>query len=453
MHYLGSIMRACSPLIAALAMVGFAVATANAQAQTYYVRSTGNDANSGLSPALALRTIQAAVGKCTATGGGKTIYVGPGTYNERIRITNFVSPMPASGASTLPNSIIGDTAGAFTNEAGGPVIISGGNSLPYGIEINARHYWKIDGLTFTGQTAAGVYVTGSTGIGIRNCMIRLATSTMGIYSDGWNCTIEDNTIQLGAPTGSGIFQRCMNPGSYSISRNRIYARGVDYLASNFRTSTTPSTCYGIYFNVESDSIIVKATIENNVVTDRYTGCYVNATTLLPLTVISVSSNTIVGCTYPFDVQVDGTSLATAQNNLVAKCYYGGRIGMPLGTLNGMLICGTVVGLNASVLVQTGVITAADPMFVNPSQGNFALAPGSPAIDRGVALGAPTLDVRNRPRPADGDGDAVALPDLGAYEYQAEGRFRIVSWFQKDQRAVPRYKLPDVAPVKLGDVIN
>jgi hypothetical protein len=53
----------------------------------------------------------------------------------------------------------------------------------------------------------------------------------------------------------------------------------------------------------------------------------------------------------------------------------------------------------------------------PTQ-THALLPGSPAIDAGDPLDATALDQRGFSRPADGDGDGVAVADIGAFEVNA-----------------------------------
>jgi hypothetical protein len=56
-----------------------------------------------------------------------------------------------------------------------------------------------------------------------------------------------------------------------------------------------------------------------------------------------------------------------------------------------------------------------PLFVDPVTGDLHLRSTSPAIDAGVFVGL-TSDFDGLSVPVDGNGDGVAAPDIGAFEY-------------------------------------
>ena len=73
--------------------------------------------------------------------------------------------------------------------------------------------------------------------------------------------------------------------------------------------------------------------------------------------------------------------------------------------------------------QTGVNgnISADPLFVDQASGDFYLLLGSPAIDAGSNIFAelPMTDFYGNARTIDGDGDEIAVVDMGAFEFSSE----------------------------------
>ena len=101
------------------------------------------------------------------------------------------------------------------------------------------------------------------------------------------------------------------------------------------------------------------------------------------------------------------------------------------------------------LDENGNITA-DPMFVDREGGNYALSPGSPAIDAARAVTAPSRDILGRPRYDDtgmaniGSG-FPAYVDIGAFERHEDSATADL--------AVTGVSRPDPEAVSAGDSVT
>ena len=135
----------------------------------------------------------------------------------------------------------------------------------------------------------------------------------------------------------------------------------------------------------------------------------------------VINNTFVGNRVGIRV-ARGVSQATqthrnniiVQNDIGLELEFGTDADNPAWANN--LVFGNMVDYQGTAdKTGTGGNISADPLFVDALSGNYHLQIGSPAIDAGSALDAPTMDFDGTSRPLDGDGDATAIMDIGAFE--------------------------------------
>jgi len=128
---------------------GYSAVTGN----SYYVSTTGSDANPGTVSAP-FKTFAKASSVLQA---GSTLYIYTGTYNERLKISN--SGTATAGISVMPYN--------------GPVVIDMNNSATSGIELTGS-YITIKGLEVTRSGDVCVNLTGSNlvvdGLVVHECM-------------------------------------------------------------------------------------------------------------------------------------------------------------------------------------------------------------------------------------------------------------------------------------------
>ncbi|MDP6467033.1 MAG: right-handed parallel beta-helix repeat-containing protein, partial [Pirellulaceae bacterium] len=155
------------------------VLAADANATNYYVRTSGNDDNNGLSAGQAFKTIEEAA---DVAGAGDTVYVGAGTYTDEVEVEN-------DGTSANPIRFEADSSGAQTGDAG-DVIVSEEECF----EIDGNDYIEIVGFIFDGEEEMVSWEDSLGGL-LQNCEFRNGEDPILIKNASVtvdNCYIHDN---------------------------------------------------------------------------------------------------------------------------------------------------------------------------------------------------------------------------------------------------------------------
>ncbi|MEH1767248.1 MAG: choice-of-anchor D domain-containing protein [Nostoc sp.] len=409
--------------------------------KTYYVSGTGNDRSNGLNEQNAFRTLTKAVSQLQT---GDTLYVMNGTYDKGFTLFNKNgSPDNWTTIKAYPGAT--------------PKIVTTGS----GMNIFSSSYVRIEGLTFEGNRenitleyalqqknnlnnpltyANGIYVapwTNSEGVGGTNPHhVVISGNTVSNFPGGGIALSDTDyiTVEKNVVSGNAWYSPYGNQGitalrSFNFDNNTTDYRMIfrDNIAYDNK-SLVPwyvvgqiTEGHGIMLDttMESKSGVAytgKALIANNIVynngssgIDVFKGInvdVVNNTAYQNSRVLTNSAE--IGVTYSDNVRVNNNILYASDNQKANVIKYATDI-----TFDRNLVYNSNGFQASSNPNATGLqnILGKDPQFVNAAGKNFALKPGSPAIDAGSnALNAITGNI-----PLDGDGNGTALIDIGAYE--------------------------------------
>jgi len=217
-------MRANLGVAFAVACAFFAVTPA-AQAAQYYVRTSGNDAANGQTPASAWRTISHAASLLLP---GDEVIVGPGIYPEQnINVRLSGGPIGHIGFR-------GDPTGVLTGDPAGPVNINVAGAASAFV-LAGRSYVDISGFTITNSKNAAIYIqAGKDGNGntassdhitIANCIIHSNLGKGVIIRGASNTLIFNNLFYANAGGGISVgFKGSPSPGTQVV--NNTFYRNV-----------------------------------------------------------------------------------------------------------------------------------------------------------------------------------------------------------------------------------
>jgi hypothetical protein len=433
----------------------FLVVVPVVKANTFYVATTGNDAGLG-TQTQPWKTIQHAV---DAMAGGDTVYVRGGTYNERVLF--WYRSNTTGSYMTLIN---------YLNEG---VIIDGtGIDIQHGeglVHIQKTDYVRISGITVQHSNGAGIEVSyannikiddnytydtvksgistwGATNVVIDNNDIELACNShpgyesseenISIASGSTNVEVKNNLVHkaadIGAPGHIGAGGEGINikDGSHNVRvhHNVVHlderpdggpstrlAFGVDAWAAHtydikIYDNIAYNSAYGFILESEAGGLGEDLWVYNNIAYNMvHAGYSIPSWGVAgPVSNLHFINNVAYKCDYGFWGQHSNFTNVEIRNNIFSQISNNPRILLVPGSEVNTLIDHNLFDGSGSVLGSNSVV--GDPKFVNPAGANFHLQDGSPAIDKGLLVNAPTDDFDGNSRPQG------AGFDIGAYEY-------------------------------------
>lgn len=421
---------------ALLILMSLAV-TPSSYSATYYVSPTGSDSNAGDSD-QPWSTIQ----KCAdSLNPGDICIVKPGNYREHITIVR-------SGSN--------DSSIEIRAEVKHETVINGSLSVSGNyVKLNGFKVFLLDG------GRIGISVTGSNNE-LMNAYVTTLSNLLGLNNTGIGVGGDHNIVKGNyvenvcfgyGLSGTGhifegneAYQLRLNGNCGDVDYMRFF--GTDHIIKNnffhgIKSSDVGSAhvdCFQTFDNGGPSYSIRNILVEGNYCSDAAQGMMLEGKIYKQSRGLVVRNNvfTTVGawCVCLVDIAdvhfLNNTCDTTAGihgiwcrgKGNIASCEFKNNIIYGPGSLYGVFETATLIDGTpdapgkANLLYKPGTtisgyfqdIKNQDPLFLNPSAGNYKLRNGSPAIDAGLALSGFSYDIERTPRPQ-GYGW-----DIGAYEF-------------------------------------
>ena len=345
-----------------------------AMAADLYVATTGSDSN----PGTKTRPVKSIARADVLAKPGTVIHVAAGTYKVSAPSLGSVGIRTSkSGTATARIKFVSDV------KWGAKIVVSG-----TGITWDSRgSYVDIEGFDISGTGRHGILASG------RNLSMR-------------HNFVHDLTISGGCNGSGGAAIDTYGPvGNVVIDRNIVRNIGYRFIGKC-------NTVQGIYI-ANANNVVTNNIVSGVAAVGIQQWHGATSSTIVNNTTFKNKMGILLG-------QGDsGTTTGSANNYVANNIVYdnttygiveGGKMGGNNRYANNLVArSGTNMKVKGSV---TGTISS-EPLFVSynaAGTGNYKLSSSSPAIDRGTASKAPTVDFAGVARPRG------AAHDIGAYEF-------------------------------------
>jgi parallel beta-helix repeat protein len=387
-------LRHAGSVLGGLLLLGSVWAGA-AHAATYYVATTGNDANPGTA-AAPLRSVNKGV---TKLHPGDTLYVKSGTYAEAL-----LNTIP--GGTSWSNPVTVAAYPGHTVTLRSPV----GSSAVLRFAAATRHHIEVRGLILdaVNQTGGhGVMITAGSTTGASH-HIRIRDSEIK------NAPRQGVLVQVGSDANEFINVNVHDNGTTDFDHGFYLESSQNLVEKSFVYRNA-----GWGFNVFKEGGV--GTTNNNII--RNNKIYQNARVGPRGAGIVLSSgsgnaaynNLIWGNQGGIQVQYNSVSNTKLYNNTV---YANQVIGIKIGSASNTKVQNNIVYANGGKAISnsgSGTLLShnlvdVNPKFVNAAAHDFRLQGSSPAVNTGVTLSEVPKDYASVSRP---QGNSH---DIGGYEY-------------------------------------
>jgi hypothetical protein len=399
-------------------------------ARTFYVSPTGSDAADGLSSSSPWATL-AKVQATTLAAGDSVLFARGGTWTQASTATNMLSVSASGNASARI------TLGAYGS--GAAPILDGATKVTNCIAVSGNYVTVAD-LTVRNAAvlgtggASGVFVTGTDSIVQRveasGCYVGVTLYDGAHRGKILSCNLHDNTrLYIGPGAADDAFANGIGvwaADSVELASNTISGHvatspdfGVDGAAIEIYGATNALIHHNVATDNQTFTELGRAGTANNTYHDNLVTSAQNQRYALtiqgtdgegPVYGTRWINNTVVltgatGCEgYYVGAGVD----LYLHNNIWVVSYIGEHgAGSTIDEGHSVYV-GDTSGVSVAA-TSTAAANLAAVKFVNAAGGNYRLAPGSPAIDRGTSV-AYTTDLDGNAR------TAGTSPDAGAYEF-------------------------------------